>query len=109
MAIGWGVSRIESHILICYLAFAVSRYTQNQVSHFHRSMSIARIREELNGVKNGILEDNVTGEKYKLPSKASDDALAIYRSLGIKRMSCVTKISAAKKRSGKQKIYDTHY
>lgn len=96
-------SRIESHILICYLAFAVSRYTQNQVSHFHKPMSVARIRGELNSAKSGILEDKVTGERYKLPSKASDDAISIYNSLGIKRLSCVSKISKPKKCSGRQK------
>lgn len=102
-------SRIESHILICYLAFAVSRYTQNQVSQFHKPMSVARIREELSSVKNGLLEDRVTGERYKLPSKASDDAVAIYKSLGIKRLNSVSKVSQAKKCSGNQKNYVPNY
>lgn len=102
-------SRIESHILICYIAFAVSRYTQNQVSQFHKPMSVARIREELSSVKSGILEDRITGERYKLPSTASDDALAIYRSLGIKRLNRVSKVPQAKKCSGKQKNYTIDY
>ena len=67
-------------------------------------MSIDRIREELGRVQSGILEDEVTGEKYKLPSAASVDAKAIYRSLGIKRLSRPTKINDRKKCSGKQKI-----
>lgn len=96
-------NRIESHILICYLAFSVSRYIQNQVSQFHKPMSIARIREELSSVKSGLLEDRITGERYKLPSAASDDALAIYKSMGIKRLNSVKKISQTKKCSGKQK------
>lgn len=97
--------RIESHILICYLAYAVSRYTQNQVSQFHKPMSIARIREELKSVESGHLEDEITGERYKVPSAASDDAAAIYKSLGIKRLNRVGKVIQAKKRSGKQKIH----
>lgn len=96
-------SRIESHILICYLAFAVSRYTQNQVSRFYKPMSVAKIREELSSVKSGILEDRTTGERYKLPSKASEDVIFIYKSLGVKRLNSPSRIVMMKKCSGKQK------
>ncbi len=97
--------RIESHILICYLAYAVSRYTQKQVSEFHKPMSIAKIRGELGRVESGLLEDDITGERYKLPSSTSADAIAIYRAFGMRRLQRANKVIQAKKRSGKQKIY----
>lgn len=97
--------RIECHILICYLAYAVSRYIQRQVSEFHKPMSIARIREELERVESGLLEDEATGERYRLPSSISADAISIYKSLGIRRLNRARKVASQKKRSGKRKIH----
>jgi hypothetical protein len=95
--------RIEAHILICYIAYAVSRYTQQQISQFHKPMSIERIRDELKKVGSGILEDNVTGERYKMPTSISAEAASIYKSLGIKRLNLPTKFERSKKRSGSKK------
>ena len=95
--------RIESHILVCYIAYALARYVQRQISQFHKPMSIDKIREELTRVKSGLLEDTLSGECYRMPSHLSSDAKEIYRSLGIKRLSRASKIIQPKKCSGKKK------
>ena len=77
--------RIRAHILLCYLAFAISRYTQQQVSTFLGPMSIDRIRSSLGRVEASILEDRITGEQYKLPSGMDKEAQSIYRSVGLRR------------------------
>ena len=97
--------RIESHILICYIAYALSRYVQRQIAQFHKPMSVHRIREELKKVGSGLLRDEKTGEHYKLPSPLSSDAAKIYKSFGINRLKYPKLVIQPKKRSGQQKIY----
>jgi transposase len=77
--------RIKAHILICYIAFAMSRYVQQKVQMLDQRISIERIREELSRVESSILEDKGTKELYKMPSKISRDASAIYRAMGVTR------------------------
>ncbi|MBM3192408.1 MAG: IS1634 family transposase [Chlamydiae bacterium] len=90
--------RIRTHILICYLSFAVSRYVQKQVKSFGISMSVERIREELDRVSSSLLEDIETGERYKLPSAISTDAKFLYRSVGIKRSMRAQKVDQGRRR-----------
>lgn len=97
--------RVRAHILLCYLAFAISRYTQRQISQFSESMSIDRIREALSSVETSILEDLSTGERHKLPSAMSQDAKIIYKSVGLRRAKHPCKIvSKHTKCSGPRKI-----
>lgn len=96
--------RVEAHILICYLAFAISRYVEKQVTEFHKPMSVARIREELKRVQSALLEDDVTGERYRLPSQLSQDAVGIYKSLGIKRLNRPNKVVKPRKCSDQKKM-----
>ena len=102
-------SRIESHILICYIAYAVARYTQMQISKFHKTMSVEKIRTELKRVESSLLEDDSTGAMYKLPSAVSTEIKAIYKAVGMKRTKHPEMVVQLKKRSGKQKTYTTNY
>jgi transposase len=77
--------RIKAHILICYLAFAVARITQERIKIFDESMSVEKIREELSEIEISILEDRISGKFYQLPSKMSQKAKLIYRAIGAKR------------------------
>ena len=90
--------RIRAHILLCYVAFAVARYTQRQIGVFHEHLSIERIRESLNKVEASILEDRVTGERYRLPSSMSDTAKGIYKSLGFRRSTQPSKIHVTQRK-----------
>jgi transposase len=77
--------RIRAHILLCYIAFALSRYVQKQVSIMDNRMSIEHIREALAGVEASILEDVETKQTYKISSKISREAGVIYRAMGVNR------------------------
>lgn len=76
--------RIKAHILICYLAFAVVRFTQEKIRIFE-SMSVEKIRDELSDIETSILEDKTSGKFYQMPSKMSPKAKLIYRAIGVKR------------------------
>lgn len=89
--------RIRAHILICYIAFALSRYAQFQVNAFAEGFTIEKIREELSHVQATILEDELTGKYYKLPSSMSKEAKQIYQSFGISRNCYPQKIAIRKK------------
>lgn len=91
-------NRIRAHILLCYIAFAVARYTQRQISTFCEPLSIECIREALGEVESSILEDQVTGERYKLPSFVGENAKRIYKSLGIRRTTRPSKLPQPKRK-----------
>jgi len=77
--------RIKAHILICYLAFAMTRYAQQKINIFDDSISIEKMRESLGEVQSSILEDTTTGCFYKVPSRMGKEATMIYRAMGVKR------------------------
>lgn len=81
----WKKERIEAHILICFLAYALLRHAQYRVSLQQRSMSVEVLRDELLRVQASILVDETTGAKYRLPSNMSQVAEEIYRVFGYKR------------------------
>jgi len=75
--------RIKAHILICYLAFAITRYAQQKINIFDDSISIEKIRSSLSEVEASILEDKTTGQFYKVPSRIGKEASMIYRAMGV--------------------------
>ncbi len=77
--------RIKAHILICYLAFAITRYAQQKINIFDDSISIEKIRNSLAEIEASILEDRVTGQFYKMPSRLSKEATMIYRAVGVQK------------------------
>ena len=83
--------RIKAHVLICYLAFALSRYLQLQMKHFDVKMSMEEVRDELLQVEASILKDK-TGQLYKVPSKIGKNGEKIYRAMGIVRSSSLIRI-----------------
>lgn len=77
--------RIKSHILICYLAFAITRYAQQKINIFDNTLSIEKIRDSLSEIEASILEDRVTGHFYKVPSRLGKEAAMIYRAVGAQK------------------------
>ena len=86
--------RIQVHVLICYLAFALSRYTQQQLKNYGTPMSVDSIRHALSQVEASIVraEDRV----YRMPSKTRAEAEAIYRAFGINRSMRTTLVDWSK-------------
>lgn len=77
--------RIESHILICYLAFSLCRQMQMILKKNHQDMSIDKLREELSLVEASLLEDRITKKTYRIPSSISDETQEVYKILNIQR------------------------
>lgn len=75
--------RIRAHILICYLAFTITRYAQQKINVFDNSISIEKIRSSLAEIEASILEDKTTGQFYKMPSRIGKEAAMIYRAMGV--------------------------
>jgi transposase len=75
--------RIKAHILICYLAFAITRYAQQKINIFDDSISIEKIRSSLAEIEASILEDKTTGHFYKVPSRIGKEAKLIYRAMSV--------------------------
>lgn len=76
--------RISAHILICYLAFTVTRYVHQDVNIFEDPISIDSLREGLASVETSILEDK-TGCQFALPAPLNKETSRIYRAAGIVR------------------------
>jgi transposase len=77
--------RIKAHILICYLAFSLYRSLQMKLKLNNLSISLERLREELNHVQASVLEDPKTGKMYRMPSLLSKEMKLIYKMLEIHR------------------------
>lgn len=77
--------RIQAHIGLCYLAFALTRHAQQRIKLAQQAMSVERIRAALHGVQASILEHKRTHAKYRLPSVFGHDAARIYKAFGLTR------------------------
>ena len=77
--------RIEAHIGICFLAFALIRHAQHRIKLAQQAMSTEAIRRALHSVQASILEHKKTKAKYRLPSAFSQDATRIYKAFNLKR------------------------
>lgn len=77
--------RIEAHIAICYMAFAIIRQLQYRIRIAQENISINKIREELLNVQSSIYVHKDNHDRYRMPGRFSQTATKIYRALGIKR------------------------
>lgn len=76
-------NRIQAHILLCFMSFAMVRFAQHRLSKAGHSMSVHRIVDALRDVEASILIDTIYDERYKLLSKLNDDAKTIYNAFDI--------------------------
>lgn len=77
--------RVQAHILICYLAFAVTRYVHEDINIFEEPISIENMRETLSNVEESVLKDVENGNLFALPAPLTKDADKIYRAMGLRR------------------------
>jgi transposase len=85
--------RIEAHVCICYLAYALWRHAQLRVRLRQRGMSVEQIQNELLRVQTSILRDKRHGGLYRIPSRMSEAQKTIYRAFDIKRSDCPSAIA----------------
>jgi len=77
--------RIEAHVAICFLAYALVRHAQHIIRLRKKRMSVEVMRNELLSVQASILRDTRTQGLYKLPSRMSQRAKDIYAAFDLKR------------------------
>lgn len=81
----WKMERIEAHIAICFIAYALLRHVQCRLRRAGIRHSVDVIRSELARVEFNILRDTKTGRRYRIPSNFSDNARRIYATFGHRR------------------------
>ena len=94
----WVPRRIEAHISLTYLAFALLRHLQHRVAVRQNAvMSALAIRTALLEVQSTLMKDGETGKLYRFPKAMSENARKIYRSLGLVRGLGNTEILSVRK------------
>ena len=79
----WTPKRIKAHILICFIALTCVRNLAYRVKLRFEAMSVARMANALNHIQLSILRDKSDQSQYVLPSKFSEDARKLYKTLNI--------------------------
>lgn len=76
--------RIESHIAICYMAFALLRHLQYVIT-LTQKLSPDTIIDSLLDVQASIYVHTKTGDRYRVPSNVSHNAAKIYKAFDLIR------------------------
>lgn len=76
-------NRIQAHILICYIVFTLIRHLQFKLKQASQNMSAFRIIDALREVEASLLRDKVTGTRYKMLSRLSEDGEIIYDAMQV--------------------------
>lgn len=84
--------RVEAHILICYLAFALMRHLEFRVALQQEKISMTDMRTALWRVQSSYLREEGTENRYCLPSALSVTARKLYQTMGIKRVQVAKKM-----------------
>jgi transposase len=77
--------RIQAHILICYMVFALIRHLQFRLARAEQSMSVNRIIDAVRDIQASILADWVHQNKYRMLSPLTNDGEIIYKTLNIEQ------------------------
>lgn len=75
--------RIQAHILLCYMEFALLRHIQFKLHKANQPMSVNRIVEAIRDIQASILVDITDDRKYRMPSAINGDAEIIYKIFGL--------------------------
>ncbi len=81
----WTQERIESHIAICYMSFAVLKYIQYKVEITQIKFSVQDVLDVLMKVQSTIHVHKITKDKYRMPSSMSNNARYIYKAFDVER------------------------
>ena len=80
----WKPARIEAHIALCYMSFAVLRHLQYEVK-LTQKLSPDEIMEELLNVQASIYVHKTSKDRYRVPGHITHKASKIYKALGLVR------------------------
>jgi transposase len=77
--------RIQGHIALCFMTYALIRNAQVKLSRAGEHMSISRIQEALVDIQASLMCDTSTGLEFRVLSNLSEDAQKIYDIFNIQR------------------------
>lgn len=80
----WTTKRIETHIAICYMSFALLKHIEYKVK-LTQKISVNNIINALLSVQASILQHTKTGDLYRLPGAMKHEATKIYKAFNLKR------------------------
>ena len=83
----WNTRRIEAHILICFMAFALLKQSILRLKQKRIEMSAQELIYQLKTVEQHRILDIATGKRYLVPSTLTHFQKKIFSALGIKRAS----------------------
>ena len=89
----WKKRRIESHIAICFVAYALSYHIKHRLKTQNIDLSIQKIREILKRDQYSIIEDPKTQQLYQLAASSTKTLETIYKVFELKRITGLTKIT----------------
>lgn len=81
----WSIERIESHVALCYMAFAVIKLIQYKVEMTQIRYSVQDVLDVMVSVQSSIHVHKKTGDRYRLPGSMTHNASCIYRAFDIQR------------------------
>lgn len=82
----WTPKRIETHIALCYMSYAILRHIQYKVNLIYK-ISPDEIIRSLMDVQASILQHRITRDSYRMPGRFNDTARKIYKVFNIRRSS----------------------
>lgn len=77
--------RIEAHLLLCYLAFALIRHAEYRLALQGEKVSVQEMRRHLWRTQVSLVKDHKTEKYYRVPSKTNEISRKIYRAFGLVR------------------------
>ena len=77
--------RIRSHILICFLSYALLRWTEIKLREKGLIYSVQELMDILSEIESWQVQDESTGQRYVIPKELSKEGCLIYKTLGLKR------------------------
>lgn len=77
--------RIRAHILICFLSYALLRWTEMELKAKGLAYSVQELIDILSGIESWQVEDKRAGQKYVIPKELSKEGEIIYQAIGLKR------------------------
>lgn len=81
----WKKKRIQAHIAICWLAYALSYTMKHTMEQRGLNLSLQTMKEVLKKDQYSVIEDQKTNTIYQIPSKNTEQISAIYKAFGLKR------------------------
>ena len=81
----WKARRVKAYILICFLAYAVLKYTESALKATGTSFSPQKIIDILKDVETYVIQDRtkISSPQYGVPTELSPEAALLYKALKI--------------------------